>query len=434
MVPTSTEAATPPAHRLKEYTPGAATSHQRPSQLPSLKTEAPDYTECIAVGRSPVHRDENNDHDFLALTFTEMATPPVNRLEDHTPVAASLHQRPSQSPTRISDSSEIMPLLQSSSSDDHTPVGSEDNDKLKKKPENSPVTASANASQPCSRTTSDTEPSETVPPNDNIFRILPANANSQRKRGRRRTRRKAARSISFNDVQDRDQSKETNQFVPLHLNTKETNKSLAQQMNLTMTHEQADRDSMASNYDTTTRQKFAAFCLHQHSPFAVHNFNSHQSLLGLDYASFLRLTDTLQQASIQLAGKYKQARQDLFSSFLHSLAPLLDEAEKTSRAAIVSEFNTRSYKPLGPDHISTNRKVLAWIIKSHSRDLPFRIHWREMARLNDDLLDPFKQNDAVLVNLLLIQGLLKGPVISQHPAKLHYKGWADIDPQSDIQE
>ena len=149
VVPTSTEAATPPANRLKDYTPGAATSHQPPSQLPSLKSEAPNYTECIAVGRSPVHLDKNNDHEFLAPTSTETATPPVNRLQDHTPVAASSHQRPSQSPTRVSDSSETMPLLQSSSSDDHTPVGSEDKDKLKKKPKNSPVTASANASQPC---------------------------------------------------------------------------------------------------------------------------------------------------------------------------------------------------------------------------------------------------------------------------------------------
>ena len=69
VVPTSTEAATPPANRPKDYTPGAATSHQRPSQLPSLKTKAPDYTECIAVGRSPVHLDKNNDHDpFLEKT------------------------------------------------------------------------------------------------------------------------------------------------------------------------------------------------------------------------------------------------------------------------------------------------------------------------------------------------------------------------------
>ena len=69
VVPTSNEAATPPANRLKDYTPGAATSHQRPSQLPSLKTKAPDYTECIAVGRSPAHLDESNDHDpFLEKT------------------------------------------------------------------------------------------------------------------------------------------------------------------------------------------------------------------------------------------------------------------------------------------------------------------------------------------------------------------------------
>ena len=69
VVPTSIEATTPPANRLEDYTPGAATSHQRPSQLPSLKEKAPDYTECIAVGRSRIHLDKKNDHDlFLKKT------------------------------------------------------------------------------------------------------------------------------------------------------------------------------------------------------------------------------------------------------------------------------------------------------------------------------------------------------------------------------
>ena len=39
-----------------------------------------------------------------------------------------------------------------------------------------------------------------------------------------------------------------------------------------------------------------------------------------------------------------------------------------------------------------------------------------------------------MVNFLRIQGLLKGPVVSQLPAKLHHKRWADIDTESDIQE
>ena len=103
-------------------------------------------------------------------------------------------------------------------------------------------------------------------------------------------------------------------------------------------------------------------------------------------------------------------------------------------ASIISEFKTRSYKLLGPDHISTNGKVLSWIIKSHSRDLPFRLRWQETARFNGDLVDPFKQNDAVLVNTLRIQGLLKGPGIAHHPAKLHQTRWADIDAKNDIQE
>ena len=103
-------------------------------------------------------------------------------------------------------------------------------------------------------------------------------------------------------------------------------------------------------------------------------------------------------------------------------------------ASIISEFKTRSYRLLGPDHISTNRKVLSWIIKSHSGDLPFRLRWQETARFNGDLVDPLKQNDAVLVNTLRIQTLLKGPGIAHDQAKLQQTRWADIDAENDIQE
>ena len=135
-----------------------------------------------------------------------------------------------------------------------------------------------------------------------------------------------------------------------------------------------------------------------------------------------------------MARLYKQVRQDLFSLFLHSSVPLLASAGKILRASIVSEFKTRSYKPLGPDHISTNRKTPAWIIKSYSRDLPLRLRWQEMARLNGDLVDPFKQKDAELINFLRNQGLLKGPVIAQHPAKLQQERCADIGAENDLQK
>ena len=155
-----------------------------------------------------------------------------------------------------------------------------------------------------------------------------------------------------------------------------------------MAHEKTEIDFISGEYNATTQQKIAACSLHQHSLFAIHNFHCHQSLLGLDQASVLRLTETLQQASVQMADQHKQARQHLFSSFLHSSVPLLAEAEMISRASIVSEFKTRSYKRLGPDHISTNKKDLPWIIKSHSCHLPFCLRWQEVGRLNGDLVAP----------------------------------------------
>ena len=40
----------------------------------------------------------------------------------------------------------------------------------------------------------------------------------------------------------------------------------------------------------------------------------------------------------------------------------------------------------------------------------------------------------MLVNVLRIQGLLKGPAIAHHPAKLHQKRWVAIDAENDLQE
>ena len=79
-------------------------------------------------------------------------------------------------------------------------------------------------------------------------------------------------------------------------------------MNLTMAYEETERDLLCSDYDTTTQRNITAFSLHQYSMFANHNIHCHQSLLRLDQASALRLTETLQQASVQMADKHKQVR------------------------------------------------------------------------------------------------------------------------------
>ena len=79
-------------------------------------------------------------------------------------------------------------------------------------------------------------------------------------------------------------------------------------MNMTMAHEEPKPDLLCSDYDTTTQRNIAAFSLHQHSMFADHNIHCHQSLLRLDQSSALRLTETLHQASVQMADKHKQVR------------------------------------------------------------------------------------------------------------------------------
>ena len=50
--------------------------------------------------------------------------------------------------------------------------------------------------------------------------------------------------------------------LPFTSNAKKIEKPLAVQMKLIMTSKQANLDLIACNYDTTTQQKSAAFCLH----------------------------------------------------------------------------------------------------------------------------------------------------------------------------
>ena len=186
-----------------------------------LKTETPDYAESREVTHSPVHPDQSNNHEPAVPISSDAAKPssPANRLKNCTPVTTTTHQREPQSRTRSPGSSDTMPSSQSSCSDDRTPIAPavrsplpnspDDTDKLRKHPSDTLATTSANQSHPCSQTSSDIEPTETVLPNDNVFRFLPTDAKSQPKRRRRRTRSEAARSISFSDVQDTDHRNET---------------------------------------------------------------------------------------------------------------------------------------------------------------------------------------------------------------------------------
>ena len=205
-LPVQPPAAYLPVNAQSDDTPAAASSHLRQSQAlpPSasacLKTDAPDNGEHTKDDHSPVHVYKTKDHGVCQ----------------------------SQSPTQLPGLSVTIPFLQSSSSADNTPIALATTsplpssphvtDALKKHPNNTPDSASANKSHPCSRTSSDTEPTETVLPNDNVFRFLPTNANFTPRRQRRRTRSKAARSISFSDVQDTDQPNDTKLSLAPQLN------------------------------------------------------------------------------------------------------------------------------------------------------------------------------------------------------------------------
>ena len=206
--------------------------HRFSAQVPSpslasarLKTETPDYAESREVTHSPVHPDQSNNHEPAEPISSDAAKPssPANRLRDCTPMTTITHQHQPQSPTRSPGSSDTMPSPQSSSSDDRTqiapavrsplPNSPDDTDKLRKHPNDTLATTSANQSHPCSRTSSDTEPTETVLPNDNVLCFPPTDAKSEPKRRRRRTRSKAARSISFSNVQDTHHPNETKQSL-----------------------------------------------------------------------------------------------------------------------------------------------------------------------------------------------------------------------------
>ena len=85
--------------------------------------------------------------------------------------------------------------------------------------------------------------------------------------------------------------------------------------------------------------------------------------------------------SMKLLAHHEQGKQDIRREDQEQRLNYLEQLESNITAEILSMQTHRPCKLYGAGHLSSNRVVMANVIKMHCWDRPFRLAWLEMFHL-----------------------------------------------------